>query len=171
MVEYPIELIWKNWIHSQEIDVNISSIFDWIIAVWRIWVLSLADVSIEVPPESKTGSKRLTEEEDDEYHQVQGREFISSENKFAECVCVYFSLILKSSSAYLINSYQFNHVDLFPREREWRLFNRFQTNLISFRSILEWSRSSWSKRLSKKWRSKNGVFLRFRYHSPISEKI
>lgn len=30
------------------------------------------DVSVEVPPESKTGGKRLTEEEDNEYHQVQG---------------------------------------------------------------------------------------------------
>lgn len=30
------------------------------------------DVSIEVPPESKTGGKKLTEEEDDEYHQIQG---------------------------------------------------------------------------------------------------
>lgn len=33
-------------------------------------------MSIEVPPESKTGGKRLTEEEDNEYHQVQGIERI-----------------------------------------------------------------------------------------------
>jgi hypothetical protein len=32
------------------------------------------DVSIEVPPESKTGGKRLTEEEDNEYHQIQGKD-------------------------------------------------------------------------------------------------
>jgi hypothetical protein len=35
-------------------------------------VFSFSDVSIEVPPESKTGGKRLTEEEDNEYHQIQG---------------------------------------------------------------------------------------------------
>lgn len=31
------------------------------------------DVSIEVSPQSKTGGKRLTEEEDNEYHQIQGK--------------------------------------------------------------------------------------------------
>lgn len=48
----------------------------------------LVDVSIEVPPESKTGSKRLTEEEDNEYHQIQGREFICS-----ACVCLCLLLL------------------------------------------------------------------------------
>jgi hypothetical protein len=31
------------------------------------------DISIEVAPESKTGGKRLTEDEDNEHHQVQGK--------------------------------------------------------------------------------------------------
>jgi len=35
-------------------------------------LICLADVSIEVPPESKNGGKRLTGQEDDEYHQMQG---------------------------------------------------------------------------------------------------
>jgi hypothetical protein len=30
------------------------------------------DVSIEVPPESKTGGSQLTDEEENEYHQIQG---------------------------------------------------------------------------------------------------
>ena len=36
-----------------------------------------ADVSIEVPPESKSGGKRLTEEEENEYHQIQGMKLVS----------------------------------------------------------------------------------------------
>lgn len=31
------------------------------------------DVSIEVPPESKNGGRRLTEDEENEYRQVQGQ--------------------------------------------------------------------------------------------------
>lgn len=31
-------------------------------------------MSIEVPPESRSGGKRLTEEEDNEYRQVQGKQ-------------------------------------------------------------------------------------------------
>jgi len=47
------------------------------INIWRkktnnASVFAFLDISIEVPPESKTGGKRLTDEEDDEYHQVQG---------------------------------------------------------------------------------------------------
>ena len=34
--------------------------------------LLILDVSIEVRPKSKTGADHLTEEEDNEYHQVQG---------------------------------------------------------------------------------------------------
>lgn len=37
-------------------------------------LIFVSDVSIEVPPESKTGAKRLTEDEDNEYHQIQGNE-------------------------------------------------------------------------------------------------
>ena len=33
------------------------------------------DISIEVPPKSKDGSSDLTDEEHDEYRQVQGEEF------------------------------------------------------------------------------------------------
>ena len=37
-----------------------------------LWLFDL-DVSIEVPPESKSGGKKLTEDEENEYHQIQGK--------------------------------------------------------------------------------------------------
>jgi len=37
-------------------------------------IFFVIDITVEVPPESKSGGKRLTEDEDNEYHQVQGRD-------------------------------------------------------------------------------------------------
>jgi hypothetical protein len=37
-------------------------------------IFVVIDISIEVRPKSKTGADQLTEEEDDEYHQVQGKD-------------------------------------------------------------------------------------------------
>mgnify|MGYP006983691276 CR=1 FL=1 len=55
-----------------------------------------------------------------------------------------------------------------------RLFVKRHVNLFFFglcRSILEWSRSTRSCRLSKEWRKKNGVFLRTWYFGAIFEEI
>ncbi len=41
---------------------------------------SVIDISIEVAPQSKTGGKRLTEDEDNEYHQMQGKKFEYKKN-------------------------------------------------------------------------------------------
>jgi hypothetical protein len=39
-----------------------------------VFFFHCVDISIEVPPASKSGGKRLTEDEDNEYHQVQGED-------------------------------------------------------------------------------------------------
>jgi hypothetical protein len=38
-----------------------------------VFLFFVVDISIEMPPQSKSGGKKLTEDEDNEYRQVQGR--------------------------------------------------------------------------------------------------